>query len=73
MERYERENQLVGQITDLQRQLRDAQATVEALRRERDEYERKCRDLCQAHGVLLIEHHDAKKALDAERLGMVDE
>lgn len=45
----------------------DAQATVEALQRERDEWERKCRELCQAHGVLLIEHYDVKKALDAER------
>ena len=41
----------------------DAQATVEALQAQNAEWERKCRDLCLAHGPLLIEHHDVKRDL----------
>jgi len=47
-------------IETLQAQLRQVEG-------ERDEWERKCRDLCQAHGVLLIEHHDIKKELTTLR------
>lgn len=33
----------------------------EQLEKERDEWKRKCEELCQAHGIALIELHDAKK------------
>lgn len=36
-----------------------------ALRAERDEWERKCREICAAHGALLIAHNDLTKERDA--------
>ena len=67
-------NELAHRYESAEKRASDAQATVEALQAqlrqvegERDEWERKCRDLCQAHGVLLIEHHDIKKELTTLR------
>ena len=34
---------------------------AEKAAKERDEFERKLRELCQAHGALLIKFHDAAK------------
>ena len=36
-------------------------ADVEQVKNELDEFERKLRELCQAHGALLIKFHDAAK------------
>lgn len=58
--RLNEREELVRQLATLQAQLRQVEG-------ERDEWERKCRDLCQAHGVLLIEHHDIKKELTTLR------
>ena len=52
---------------DLKAQLATLQAQLRQVEGERDEWERKCRGLCQAHGVLLIEHHDMKKDLTTLR------
>ena len=54
-------------IVEFKRQLATLQAQLRQVEGERDEWERKCRDLCQAHGVLLIEHHDIKKELTTLR------
>ena len=57
----------VKAIKDLKAQLATLQAQLRQVEGERDEWERKCRGLCQAHGVLLIEHHDMKKDLTTLR------
>ena len=57
----------VKAIKDLKAQLATLQAQLRQVEGERVEWERKCRDLCQAHGVLLIEHHDMKKDLTTLR------
>jgi hypothetical protein len=39
----------------------DHKSAIDALHAQADEWERKGRELCIAHGNLLIEHHDLKK------------
>ncbi len=63
----ERTRETLLQAMGLQQQLATLQAQLRQVEGERDEWERKCRDLCQAHGVLLIEHHDMKKDLTTLR------
>ena len=59
--------QLDRTLADVYQQRDGLQAQLRQVEGERDEWERKCRDLCQAHGVLLIEHHDVKKDLTTLR------
>ena len=42
-------------------------SSLEAARRERDEYLRKCELLCNQNGALLIDEHDLKRDLAAAR------
>jgi len=59
--------QLDRTLADVYQQRDGLQAQLRQVEGERDEWERKCRGLCQAHGVLLIEHHDVKKDLTTLR------
>lgn len=52
-----------AQITSLQAALDAEREKVKGLEAQNTEWERKCRDLCLAHGPLLIEHHDVKREL----------
>ncbi len=50
-----------------ERQLLATLRENEGLREQRDEFERKGKDLCQAHGNLLLEHKALRAELDAIR------
>lgn len=51
------------EIEDLTAALNAEREKVKGLEAQNTEWERKCRDLCLAHGPLLIEHHDVKRDL----------
>lgn len=61
----EDENGAWALVEDIEERITKLTADLEAVKQERDEFERKGKDLCSAYGNSLIEIHDLKKGLEA--------